>query len=52
MKNKLPNAFFALSCALLALAGLAFLGFIIYVKVAYWNVPLGDVPSWALPFLR
>lgn len=52
MKDKLPNAFFAIACGALILLFLAFLGFALGVKVHYWNTPIGEVPTWALPFVK
>lgn len=47
--------FTALVWALLGLAvalGLAFLAFAVGVKVHYWSTPIGEVPAWALPFVK
>ena len=52
----MPNIFEKVALwALLAvvlLIAFAFIGLIIYVKATYWNTPIGEIPSWALPFLK
>ena len=52
MSKRMANALLWALVGLVVALFLAFLGFAIYVKATYWNVPLGEVPSWALPFLK
>lgn len=52
MPKRIANALLWALLGLVACLGIAFIGFLVCVRAYYWNTPIGEVPTWALPFLK
>ena len=47
MRLLFTNTIFIIITIIIVAALLAFVGFTIYVRVKFANVPIGEVPAWA-----